>query len=499
MDNSISIKDIINLILGKIWIVIIALAVGGAVAFGFSKCILPLKYSSHISMYVQSYTGIYEDPQNYQNNISNSKQLINTYIEVLKDDAVMRAVGEKLEESFDEKILNECFTLGDEGITPASLRSCISITTVTDTSALTVTTTTKNAEVAAAICNFIADVAQDYIHDAVGVGSISTIDTAKVYSNPVSPNTKKNIMLGAFAGMILSILVIIAIDFFDNTVKDTNVLASKYNKSVIGEVQKFGQEDRKHRSRKNYEEEHIKLTDENVPFSIIESYKSIRMNVKFAISTFDKKIVVVSSANPGEGKSTLASNISIATAQSGSKVLLIDADMRKPVQHKIFGIRNKNGLSSAISKMNSSEECICKNVMENLDIMPAGPVPPNPSELLSSDTAKHLLEKLSETYDLIIIDTPPVCVVSDALTLSECVAGLIMVVRERKTTYDDVEEANNRIELANMNMLGYILNDVDLKHNGIGYSKKYGYSYKYKYGYVYGKNTKQDDMKKVKK
>ena len=152
---------------------------------------MPLEYSSHISMYVQSYTEIKGDNDQNYNDISKSKQLINTYIEVLKDDAVMESVGNALTEKFDENMISESFALSNGKISPASLRSSLSITTVTDTSALNIVSTTKNAELSAAICNEIAKQADKYITQAIGVGSISTIDTAKVYNTPVAPNITK--------------------------------------------------------------------------------------------------------------------------------------------------------------------------------------------------------------------------------------------------------------------------------------------------------------------
>lgn len=494
MKSTYTIKDLLELFLGKIWLILLVTICGGILAFCFSKFALPLEYSSHISMYVQSYTDISENNADSQNNINNSKQLINTYIEVLKDDAVMRAVAEKLEDTYDEQTLMQEFSLDHGNIAPASLRNCINITSVTDTSALTVTTTTKNPEIAAEICNDLAAVAQDYIHEAVGIGSISTIDTAKVYDTPVAPNMSKNTLLGMAAGFVLILLIIIVIDYFDNTVKDTEELAKKYDKAIIGEVQQFGAEKKK---SGNGIEEHIKLTDEKLPFYIVESYKSIRTNITFALSTFEKKILAVSSANPNEGKSTTSSNIAIAVAQIGNRVLLIDADMRKSVQHQIFGLKNKKGLSTAISKMSKVEDCIQKDVMENLDVMTAGPIPPNPSELLSSETTKKMLEELGQKYALIIIDLPPICVVSDAVTLSNDVAGLIMVVRYGKTTFEDVEEANKRVALAKMNMLGYVLNGIVHKHGSASYyqhgsASYYKYSYRSGYGYGYGYGTKPE-------
>lgn len=476
MDNTYNIKKLIELFLSKIWIIIAVTLCGGILAFLFSKFVMPLEYSSHISMYVQSYTEIKGDNDQNYNDISKSKQLINTYIEVLKDDAVMESVGNALTEKFDESMISESFALYNGKISPASLRSSLSITTVTDTSALNIVSTTKNAELSAAICNEIAKQADKYITQAIGVGSISTIDTAKVYNTPVAPNITKNTMMGTVAGLILILLIILLIDFFDNTIKDTDLLAQTYGKAIIGEIQQIGTTDK----NKSGNEKHIKLTDENVPFHIVESYKSMRTNIAFALSTFDKKIIAISSANPNEGKSTTAANIAIAAAQGGNKVLLVDADMRKSVQHKIFGLKNKNGLSSAISKMSEADDCIQKNVMDNLDVMTAGAIPPNPSELLSSKTAKKMFNDLSKIYSLIIVDLPPVCVVSDTVTLSHDVAGLIMVVRYGRTTFDDIAEANKRIDLAQMNVLGYVLNDVKLKKHG-GYYANYKYKSDYSY------------------
>lgn len=498
--NEITLGYIMRLFLSKLWLIILMTIIGGTAAFCFSKFVLPLKYSSHITMYVQSYTGIVENPAMNYNNISNSKQLVNTYMEVLKDDAVMKAVGDELLTQFDEDTLADNFGAKDGKISPGSIRNCLRIRTITDTSAIKVTAITKDAKVSAAICNDLTKVAPDYVEQAVGVGSINTIDTAKVYNTPVAPNMKKNSILGAIAAAFLTMLVIFLIDFFDNTVKDVAALGNRYKKAIIGEIQLV---DREKKSKNDDEDSHVKLTDKDVPFAVVESYKSIRTNISFALATSDKKVFLVSSPNPGDGKSTTAANIAIALAQGGNKVLLIDADLRKSVQHKIFGLKNKKGLSSAIGKMADVDECITKNVMENLDLLTSGPVPPNPSELLASDNMTAILEKLSERYSTIVIDTPPVNVVTDSMELAKNVSGILMVVRYKVSMNDDVDAAMSKIEFAQLNMLGFIMNGVK-PHGGRYYSKyrkygkygkysKYGkYGKGYGYGY-YGSNPESED------
>ena len=481
MNQTYSIKDIILLLLSHIWLILVFTVIGAGAAFGVSKLILPLQYSSHITMYVQSYTGISENVNNV-NNISNSKQLVNTYMEVMKDDAVMDAVGALLVQQFDRQVLAECFRFNDTGaLTPASIRSCLAISSVTDTSAVKVTATAQNAKVAAAICNDLTRVAPQYVEEAVGVGSINTIDTAKVYEAPVAPDMMKNTALGAAAGCMLIVLIIFLIDFFDNTIKDTASLDQTYHKAIIGEIHSFG-DTKKRRDT----EEHMKLTDKEMPFSVIESYKSIRTNLSFALSTVDKKIFAVSSPNPGEGKSTTSANIAIAMAQGGDHVLLIDADMRRSSLHKIFGSKNRKGLSTAVSRMFPLEECIQKEVMEGLDLMTAGPIPPNPSELLASDRMGQILDELSGRYDVILIDTPPINVVTDAMELAKNISGIVLVVRYAKTTEEDIENVCKRLEMAQMDMLGFILNDVRVKRGALSKYHKGQYYGKYGYGYYGG-------------
>ncbi len=480
MNNSYSIKDIISMLLSKIWLIILVTFLGGIVAFSISKFMISPKYSSHITMYVQSYKDISED--NNDGSISNSKQLVNTYREVMLDDAVMDALLIEVQKSsYVEKygitldLLRENYGVvagTTDTISTASLRKSISIKTVDDTSAMVVTVTTKNAKLSAAVCNALAEIAPEKVEEAIGIGTINKIAEAKIYENPVSPSVIKNSIIGAFAALVIVVLVILAINFLDNSIKRASDLEERYKKPILGEVSKLNYDKKKI----DLDTQKIKLTDKNVPFDIIESYKSIRTNVTFALSTAQEKIIVVSSPNPNEGKSTVSCNMAIALAQSGKKVLLIDGDLRKNRQDFIFEILNKKGLSSVISKQEKLEDCIQKNVVENLDVMTSGPIPPNPSELLGSEQMRNILKELSSVYDTIIIDTPPVNTVTDAMELAKVVSGIVIVVSHRKTSTTDVDEALKKIELCQLRVLGFILNNVNHEHD-TGYYARYGKGY----------------------
>ena len=502
MKNTYTIKDLLTLLWNHLLLVVAITLCGGVAAFSFSKLVLPVKYSSHITMYVQSYTGIAENNGNDVNNISNSKQLVNTYMEVLKDDEVMNAVSALLLEQYEEEELRRVFSFDEEGkISSSSLRSCLAISSVTDTSAVTITATTVNPNLAADICNDITQVAPKYVEEAVGVGSINTIGKAKVYKTPVAPNNTKNAILGMAAAFLIIVMVILIIDYFDNTIKETEKIAKKYEKSIIGEIQQFGDgKKKKSKKGKRKTEPRGLLTDKDVPFNVVESYKTIRANILFTAADSDKKVIAVSSSNPGEGKSISAANLAIALAQTGSSVLLIDADMRKPVQHRTFQIKNDEGLSTLIIKKSSMAKSVKSNVINNLDLLPSGPIPPNPSELLASNSFKQLLEQFSGNYDYVIIDTPPINVVSDAMVMKGSISGIMLVIRYAMTTYEELANCMKQIELAKVNMLGFVMNDVHHNHSSAYYNykykyKKYGYGgYGYGYGY-YGEKPQDDDEK----
>lgn len=191
-----------------------------------------------------------------------------------------------------------------------------------------------------------------------------------------------------------------------------------------------------------------------------ESYRILRTNIMY--SSFDKKIkrILVTSSEPGEGKSTTSGNLALAFAQDEKKVILIDCDLRKPSIHKKFRISNNRGLSDVIIDRDKLNKCIQKRT-EYLDILTAGKIPPNPSEMLGSQAMSSLLDELSNVYDVIILDSPPVLAVTDAQILSTKVDGTLLVVRAEKTKKDTVIAAKGVLDKVNANILGTVLNGGD--------------------------------------
>lgn len=232
-------------------------------------------------------------------------------------------------------------------------------------------------------------------------------------------------------------------------------------------------------------------SERSVAFRVAEAYKMIRTNLLFTLANANSKVVVFSSAEPSAGKSTLCSNLAIVMAQTGAKVLLIDADMRKPVQHRNFRVSKTLGLSKILGNLNTAEECIQHDITPNLDLLPSGSIPPNPSELLGSDRMKKLLAQAEENYDYVFIDSPPLCVVADALVIAPQSAGVVLVARQKQTTYDELDECIEAIKRIDATMLGVVVTDVCAE--GANYMRYDNKRYYRSYTYEYGRQQKRND------
>lgn len=212
---------------------------------------------------------------------------------------------------------------------------------------------------------------------------------------------------------------------------------------------------------------------------ITEAYRVVRTNLQFAGAGKQIKLISFTSTTPFEGKSTTISNVAITMAQDDKKVLLIDCDMRKPVQHKKFGLPNK-GLSNYIATGADFSDVVQRNVVENLDVLPSGPIPPNPSEILGSARMEELLKEVSAQYDYVLLDMPPVLPVTDAAVIGSKVDGVIFVLSAGDISPEEAKEAQNRLKQSGANVLGVILNKVP-QQRGYGYNSGYYYYYYYYY------------------
>jgi protein-tyrosine kinase len=202
---------------------------------------------------------------------------------------------------------------------------------------------------------------------------------------------------------------------------------------------------------------------------IAEAYRTIRTNIQFASIDKEIKMILVTSTAPSEGKSTTAANLAIVMAQAGKKTLYIDADMRKPTGHKTFRVPNRQGLTSCLVGQSNVHGVIQSTEIENLHVITAGPIPPNPAELLASNRMKEFIRELKKEFDQIIIDSPPVLAVADATILATQVDGCILVVNAGKTNREMAIKAKQQLENVKAPMLGVVLNNKEMKGNSYYY------------------------------
>ena len=239
------------------------------------------------------------------------------------------------------------------------------------------------------------------------------------------------------------------------------------------------------------------ILNKKTAFVIQEAYKTARTNIIFSVAGAvdnDCKVIAVTSASPGEGKTTSTINLAMTFAQTGARVLLVDGDLRKPRVHQYLEVLKTNGLSTVLSNQQKFDDVVFRDLKEGMDVLASGSIPPNPAELLSSDAMGGMLDEIKQKYDYIFFDTPPVTVVTDASALSKFVDGVIMVVREGYTNHESIEHAIKLLNIAEAKVLGFFVNDVEVSNagysgyrsRGYGYGRGYGYRYNYRYNYRYG-------------
>lgn len=205
------------------------------------------------------------------------------------------------------------------------------------------------------------------------------------------------------------------------------------------------------------------ITIENPKAVVSEQFRTIRTNIDFSLPDKDLKTLLFTSSTPGEGKSTSASNVAIVFAQAGKSVLLIDADMRKPTMHHTFRVINTMGLSNLLTRKSTRQDVVMHTVIDGLDLITSGPIPPNPAELIGSKTMDALMNELIDLYDIVIFDAPPLLSVTDAQILSNKCDGTILVVNSGITEKVNVVKAKEHLVAAKANILGTLLNNFVLK------------------------------------
>ncbi len=307
--------------------------------------------------------------------------------------------------------------------------------------------------------------------------NIRIIDRAQPPGGPVSPRVKLNFILSVMIGLIVGVAAAFVQEYLDATYKTQNDVERDFSEAFLGIVPLVSKKSAEN-GRGVEEPETIEFVPLKKPGSTVaEMYRNIRTNLSFVTSTNQEKIILITSTSPEEGKTATSMNLAITQAQLDQKVLIIDADLRRPSVSAAFEIKDKKGFSSLLINAIDIDEAIHRTSVKNLDIIPSGPIPPNPAELLSTETLTEVFKALAKRYDKIIIDACPTIPISDTLVLSQQVDGVIYVIRSGGPHRNFVLKAKSKLTNINANIIGVILNGVSPDQMGLTDHYYYRYSY----------------------
>jgi polysaccharide biosynthesis transport protein len=316
--------------------------------------------------------------------------------------------------------------------------------------------------------------------------NIQVVDPAELPPRPYRPDKRLNILLAAVVGLFLGVGIAFFLEYLDNTVKTPEDVEQLIRLPSFGMVPEISYERRRRlETGTSYP---VELVTFGHPKSMLsEAYRNIRTSILLSFSERPPKRIAISSPNPSEGKTTTAVNTAIALSQTGAQVIVVDADMRKPRIHKIFSEENGAGLSNFLSGNAGLDSVIKKADIPNLYYIPAGPIPPNPSELIGSKLFKSMMESLGTRFDHIVLDSPPVLGFADAIILSTSVEGIILVVLGGKTPRETLQRAKDVLHQVNAKILGVVINRINIQRSDYGY-------YYYRYSYYYGREGKKKEI-----
>ena len=315
------------------------------------------------------------------------------------------------------------------------------------------------------------------ISKAGEIGNVRIIDTAVEPIEPIKPKKLQILVLALFLGAFLGTLLALLRNMLRSGIKDSSQIENELDLPVYATVPRSTiQESRVQllKKKKNIPILAVKNSDDIA----IESLRSMRTAIHFALSSAKNNIIMISGPAPELGKSFISINLATILAQSQKRVLLIDADLRRGYMHKYFNYDTQPGLAEYLNGQQPLESIVRNTEVENLSIMSRGKSPSNPSELLGTAKFAEMLQDLSSQYDHILIDTPPVLAVTDGIIISQYAGVNLVIARYAKTQMKELELTINRFEQAGVKVNGFILNDIQREAGGYGYGYNYAYAYK---------------------
>ena len=355
-------------------------------------------------------------------------------------------------------------------LTPNQLASKISSSVSTETVIIVLTVTDPDPGNAQKIAKAESEVMTSFISDIeTSPVKATVVDPASYSSSQVSPQPVLNLALGALIGLLIGAGVAVIRELLDNTVSSPDDVEQTAEAPVLASI-----------AYDSDVPKHPLLTEAGSHAPRVEAFRLLRTNLQFLNLDTRPRSLVITSAVPGEGKTSTATNLAIALAQTGQRVLLVDGDLRRPKVASVLGLERSVGLTTVLVGRSELQDSIQKHAASGIYLLASGPIPPNPTEVLQSHAAQSLFDRLNQMFDMVIIDAPPLLPVSDAAIMARDVDGAILVVRHGKTTKEQLRQARLRLDQVDANLFGVAVNMAPRRGKGAyGYSYGYGYEYSY--------------------
>ena len=492
MEHDIDLRVYWNIFLRRWWILLLATVMAASATYFISNNLTP-KYAATSKILVQGAAG----PGNPSlSDIQASRQLAQTYEALIRTRPILEQVIESLSLPYGPGTLS--------GNTKTAAPGSLVVIRVIDI----------DPQMAAEIANeitgifirdfrdkqflqiaqFQASLEQYGISGDPGIiaAQASTLSTLRIAepaipnSSPIGPQTRVHVVIAAILGLMAGILVVFLLEFLDDRVKSPQEVAALTGSVPLGIVPQI-------RSREGLNP--VMLGDEHFSTPLAESYKFLRTNLRFAsLGTQGFRSLLVTSANPEEGKTTIAANLSIAAAKEGKSVILVDSDLRRPALHRIFDLQGNKGLTHLIIGDSTLEDAMVPTSIEGLRVVPSGPVPHDATLILDSSMMKDVVEQMKNHADLVVFDSPPLLAVTDPMLLVPQVDGIILVINTQRTRRGAVRRGTEILWQAKPGFVGVVLNKVNSTSRG-SYSYTY-YYYSPSYGVEDGANQRQKPLRK---
>jgi capsular exopolysaccharide synthesis family protein len=437
------------------WLTIVVFFLLGLLGGGALTYFQTPKYESTAKVFIGAEAGTTGQTADLISSLYFASQRVQSYAELATSSEVLKGVIDTLN--------NQNLNLG---LTPTQLGTQITASVEDQTVIIDLKVTNARPDVAQAIARAESQIFTKYI-STVEVSPIKApiVDPASYDATKFSPKPSLNLTIAAILGLVIGAAMALARDLLDNTVSSAADVENTIDAPVLSSVAYDADVPK-----------HPLLTEVGSHSTRVEAFRLLRTNLQFLDLDSRPRALVITSAVPSEGKTSTATNLAIALAQTGLRVLLVDGDLRRPKVASVLGLERSVGLTTVLVGRSELQDSIQKHTDSGIYFLASGPIPPNPTEVLQSRAAQDLFDRVSQMFDMVIIDGPPLLPVSDAAIMARDVDGAILVVRHGKTTKEQLKQATMRLAQVDANLLGVMVN-MTPKRGGKGYGYGYGYGY----------------------